>query len=258
MRCLLSLWGSYRTGNFNYSQERLCWTSYPCCIVSSELYTILQWNISDSSQKKCILFHQLHILTALSSALSSVNTLFMPKKKKEKISGVSSNPETLVTSLLSHPAFLTTKCEFFGEYDLWHSKEKCFTSEQMSLLRCHSSVFQHGQDGSVLEVHEEKILCPEKIVSVLALWCWRREVLRLEKVSWLSSPVERQRRARPGLYVCNTYLHSMLKMFLSLCLQWVLPCPRCYQHCHMLLFFFGWFRYCCPLLALLFPHFFAG
>lgn len=196
-----------------------------------------------------------------STIFSSVicqHTVDAKKKKKENKWCFQQSRNLSNQSLLSHPAFLTTKCEFFGEYDLWHSKEKCFTSEQMSLLRCHSSVFQYGQDGSVLEVHDEKILCPEKIVSVLALWCWRREVLRLEKVSWLPSPVERQRRARPGLYVCNTSFYSMLKMFLSLCLQWVLPCPRCYQHCHMLLFFFGWFRYCCPLLALLFPHFFAG
>lgn len=83
----------------------------------------------------------------------------------------------------------------------------------------------------MLEVPEEKILCPEKIVS--ALWYWRREVLWVEKVSCLFSPVERQRKARPYFCVCDTYFPSMLKMFLS---QWVLPCPCCYQHCLTLVF----------------------
>lgn len=119
--------------------------------------------------------------------------------------------------------------------------------------------FQYRQDGSVLEVHKEKMLCPEKIVSVSASWCWKREVLRLERVPCLFSPVED--RGRPGqACVCATPtpLHAKNVFVPSLCLQWVLPFPRCYQHCHMLLFFFAWFRYCSPLWALLFPHFPAG
>lgn len=121
-------------------------------------------------------------------------------QKKKKKNGVPSNPETLVTSLLSHLALLTTKCYFFGEYDLWRSKEKCFTSEQMSLLRCHSSVFQYGWDGSVLDVPEEKVLCPEKPVRVSGVCCWRKKALGLEKVSCLSP----QSKARPGLCECST------------------------------------------------------
>lgn len=186
------LWDGYRTGNFNYRQEWPCWTSHPYCIAS----VCCMQHCNDS--KKCILLHQLHILKAPSSALSSVNTVFMPKKKKKN--GVPSNPETLVTSLLSHLALLTTKCYFFGEYDLWRSKEKCFTSEQMSLLRCHSSVFQYGWDGSVLDVPEEKVLCPEKPVRVSAVCCWRKKALGLEKVSCLSP----QSKARPGLCECST------------------------------------------------------
>lgn len=58
-------------------------------------------------------------------------------------------------NLVSHPAFLTTKCGFFREHDLWHSEEKCFAGEQMSLLRCCSTAFQCRQDGSILEAHKE-------------------------------------------------------------------------------------------------------
>lgn len=130
----------------------------------------------------------------------------MPKKKRKKwCFQQARNPSN--QSLLSHPAFLTTKCGFFGEHDLWHSEEKCFAGEQMSLLRCHSTAFQCGQDGSVLEVHEEKILCPERMASVLPLRYWRREVLRLGKVSCLSFPaaffpMERRRKPRPAACFC--------------------------------------------------------
>lgn len=189
-------------------------------------------------RKKCMLFHELHILRTPSSSLSSVDTVFMPKKKKKRKKWCfqqGRNPSN--QSLLFHPAFLTTKCGFFGEHDLWHSEEKCFTGEQMSLRRCHSTAFQCGQDGSVLEVHEEKILCLKRIALVLALQYWRREVLRLGSPGYpsqlLSSPVERQRKPRPAACVC-TRMHVqhllplvciMLKMFSSpsLCLQWLLP-----------------------------------
>jgi len=104
----------------------------------------------------------------------------------------------------------------------------------MSVLRCHSTAFQCGQEGSVLEVHEEKILCLKRTASVLALWCWRGEALRLGKVSWLSFPpalfpVERERKPRLEC-VCMSVQHQLplvcvtLKMFASpsLCLQWFL------------------------------------
>lgn len=127
-------------------------------------------------RKKCIVFRELHMLRTPSSSLSSVNTVFMSKKRKKKwCFQQARNPSN--QSLLPHPAFLTTKCGFFGEHGLWHSEEKCFAGEHMSLLRCHSTAFQCGQDGSALDVYE-KILCPERPVSVLAFWCWRREFLR--------------------------------------------------------------------------------
>lgn len=213
--------------------------------------------------------------------LCNLSTVFMPKKKKKIKKWCfqqARNPSN--QSLLSPPAFLTTKCGFFGEHDLWHSEEKCFAGEQMSLLRCHSTAFQCGQDGSVLEVHEEKILCPERMASVLPLWCWRREVLRLGEVSCLSFPatffpVERRRKPRPAACflcvcgrVCNTYCHwfaicqkcfpLLLFACSGFCWPSLLSSPHRYQPWHLLLFFTGWFRYGSTLLASLFPPFLAG
>lgn len=107
----------------------------------------------------------------------------------------------------------------------------------MSLLRCHSTAFQFGQDGSVLEVHEEKILCPKKIASVLALWCQRRGFVTLGKVSWLSFPAVLfpSGKAEEAQACCTCLCESMcvqhllplvcimVKMFSSsLCLRWLL------------------------------------
>lgn len=99
----------------------------------------------------------------------------------------------------------------------------------MSVLRCCSRALQCGRDGSVSEVHEEKILCPKGTASALALLCWRREVLRLGRCPGCSSVVGRQRKPRSALCVCvcNTDCHWFaitLKMFSSpVCLQWLLP-----------------------------------
>lgn len=122
-------------------------------------------------RKKCILSHQLPILRAPSSALSSVNTVFMPnkKKKKEKLSGVSSNPETLVTRVSCLILLFWPQNVTFLENMTSDTARRNASLVSKCLLRCqcHSSVFQYGQEGSVLEVPEEKILCPEKIVSVV-------------------------------------------------------------------------------------------
>lgn len=98
----------------------------------------------------------------------------------------------------------------------------------MSVLRCCSRALQCGRDGSVSEVHEEKILCPKGTASALALLCWRRGVIRLGRCPGCSSVVGRQRKPRSALCVCvcatptATGLHHAKNVFVS-CLPAVAP-----------------------------------
>lgn len=96
---------------------------------------------------------------------------------------------------------------------------------------CWDAASQYGQDGSLLEIHVEKISRPSKTASVAALQCWRRKVLSLGKVSWLLSST----RGKAGeaqaccVHLCayathgSTSLHGARNVFLPFTLPTVTP-----------------------------------
>lgn len=155
----------------------------------------------------------------------SVNTVLMRKKKKKWYFQQTRNSSN--QSLLCHLAILTTNRLFWRTWPVTQQGEMLSWWANV----CWVAASQYGQDGSLLEIHVEKISCPSKAASVMALQCWRRKVLSLGKVSWLlSSPRGKAGEAQACcVHLCayaphaSTSLHRARNVSLPFTLPTVAP-----------------------------------
>lgn len=172
-------------------------------------------------------------------------------KKNKKNSSISSKPETPVTRVSCVIWLFWPQTGFF-----WRTWPVTQRGEMLSWWAnvCWDAAAQYGQDGSLLEIHVEKISCPSKTASVAALQCWRRKVLSLGKVSWLlSSPRGKAGEAQACcVHLCayathgSTSLHRARNVSLPFTLpQWLLLALSSspYQPWHLVIFLLDCFRY---------------